>query len=92
MSNIKYSKREHIDELVCAAVNMLDCADLTPEQRTKVEQIYEMCGELEDSVEQLDPPPPSNHLTPEQQRLLDVLDRGPKVRLPPGTRKRSHHR
>lgn len=44
-------KREHIDELVCAALNMLDCQDLTEEQRATAEQIYELSNSLESSIE-----------------------------------------
>ena len=40
-----------IEVLVCAALGMLDCDDLTPLQRLRAEEIYDLAHQLEDTLQ-----------------------------------------
>lgn len=52
----KKANKELVEELVIAALNMLDGADLTAWQRYRAEQVYDLANELENGEED-DPTP-----------------------------------
>ena len=47
MSNKPMKAADNIDALVCAALDMLDCTDLTDQERARADEIYDLCNCLE---------------------------------------------
>lgn len=44
-------KQDAVQTLVLAALDLLDCKDLTPAERLKADEIYALAGDLEDAIE-----------------------------------------
>jgi hypothetical protein len=47
----KMKAEDYIDKLVIAALDMCDCKDLTPGERSRAERIYDEVGQLESLVQ-----------------------------------------
>ena len=47
--------KDNIEALVLAALDMLDCDDLTTDQSMKADEIYQSASELEDMLENPEP-------------------------------------